>query len=160
MIHLAITGHRNLQSLSEVSMQIDLALVQLAGEHHPPWVIYSSLAEGADRLVVERIFAHYPAQLIVPLPLVEDEYIKDFADAQSILDFRNWLGKAHQIVHVPSAERPQAYLLAGLHMLDHCDHLIAVWDGQPARELGGTGQIVAEAHRRSIKLIWVKSYNR
>jgi hypothetical protein len=156
MIRLAITGHRTLHTIQAVSRQIDLALAQLAGDHQPPWIIYSSLAEGADRLVVERIFARYPAQLIVPLPVAEEEYIKDFSDSQSVLEFKHWMNLAHQVVHLPTSPRPQAYLLAGLYMLDHCDHLIAVWDGLPARGPGGAGQIVEQARRRSIPVTWVK----
>jgi len=43
-----------------------------------------------------------------------------------------------------------------LYMLDHCDRLIAVWDGLPARGPGGAGQIVEQARRQSIPVIWVK----
>ena len=156
MLHLAITGHRKLNSAPAVSKQIDEALLQLANEHQPPWLIYSSLAEGADRLVVERIFARFPAQLIVPLPLQVEEYSKDFSGATSVIEFNLWLNLGHQVVHLPSSDRPYAYLCAGLYMLEHCSHLLAVWDGLPARGVGGTGQIVAEASRRSIPVSWVK----
>ena len=157
MLHLAITGHRSLQSAPAVSKQIDEALLQLANNHQPPWLIYSSLAEGADQLVVERIFTRFPAQLIVPLPLQVEKYSKDFSGATSVRVFNYWLNMAYQVVHLPSSDRPYAYLWAGLHMLEHCSQLLAVWDGLPARGPGGTGQIVAEARLRSIPVTWVNS---
>ena len=39
----------------------------------------------------------------------------------------------------------QAFLAAGQAVVDRCDHLFAIWDGQPARGLGGTADIVAYA---------------
>ncbi|MGW4103078.1 hypothetical protein [Streptomyces sp. NPDC004976] len=44
----------------------------------------------------------------------------------------------------------QAYLGAGRWIVDHCDRLIAVWDGRPARGLGGTGNVVANARRTGV----------
>ena len=38
-----------------------------------------------------------------------------------------------------------AYMDAGLRMLDEIDLLVAVWDGQAARGLGGTAQLVDAA---------------
>jgi hypothetical protein len=33
--------------------------------------------------------------------------------------------------------------------------LLAVWDGRPARGLGGTGDVVARARRQGLPLAWV-----
>ena len=38
--------------------------------------------------------------------------------------------------------RTHRYACAGAYIVKHCDVLIALWDGQPARGLGGTGQLV------------------
>jgi hypothetical protein len=157
MLHIAIAGHRTFASGQDVENSIDLALNQLTRNHQPPWVVYSSLAEGADRLVLERLVAHNPAQLVVPLPLPESDYIQDFQSTSSQKDFYHWFGLAHQVVRLPVLPRPFAYWLAGLYMLDHCDLLIAVWDGLSARAPGGTGDVVAEARRRAIPQVWIKA---
>ena len=36
-----------------------------------------------------------------------------------------------------------------------CDVLLAIWDGEPARGEGGTGQIVAEAIEAGLPVVWV-----
>ena len=44
----------------------------------------------------------------------------------------------------------------GQYVVDHCDVLIAVWDGQPARGRGGTAEIVqyAQEQNRPIIRVW------
>lgn len=46
------------------------------------------------------------------------------------------------------AVRERAYEAAGRYVVDHCDMLLAVWDGRPARGRGGTAEIIAYARRR------------
>ena len=53
--------------------------------------------------------------------------------------------------------RAQAYEAAGRYVVDHCDLLIAVWDGKPARGRGGTAEIVAYAREKKRPLIVVSS---
>jgi hypothetical protein len=36
----------------------------------------------------------------------------------------------------------EAYYAAGRYIVDHADRLIAVWDGDPPRGLGGTADVV------------------
>ena len=45
-------------------------------------------------------------------------------------------------------------------MLNHCDVLITVWDGQGAQGVGGTGGIVAEARKKNMPIAWVHAGNR
>ena len=45
-------------------------------------------------------------------------------------------------------------------MLARADVLVAIWDGQGAQGLGGTGGIVAEARERGLPLAWVHAGNR
>lgn len=56
--------------------------------------------------------------------------------------------------HVASTE--QSHMDASETMLDLADHLIAVWDGQPARGFGGTADVVAATHDRNIPVtvVW------
>jgi hypothetical protein len=156
MFSIGITGHRALAAPQAISTCVDQALLQIAILHPPPWSVYSLLAEGSDRLVLERIFARYEAQLIVPLPLPEADYVKDFEGEASRREFSRWLSKASQVVRLDPAPRPQAYWSAGVYMLSHCSLMIAVWDGQKARGVGGTGEVVEEGRRREVPLAWIK----
>ena len=39
----------------------------------------------------------------------------------------------------------------------HCEVLIAIWDGQPARGPGGTAEVVALARDRNLPVAWIYS---
>ncbi len=53
--------------------------------------------------------------------------------------------------------REAAYAGAGRAVLDRCDVLIALWDGLPARGLGGTAELVVEARARALPLLWIST---
>ena len=52
-------------------------------------------------------------------------------------------------------ERDRAYLLAGIVVIERCEILVAVWDGLPARGVGGTGEVVRAALQRHRRVIVV-----
>jgi hypothetical protein len=56
--------------------------------------------------------------------------------------------------------RRDAYAHAGRYIVDHCDVLIAVWDGAPSRGRGGTAEIVQYAleRNRPILRVWGDSF--
>jgi hypothetical protein len=87
--------------------------------------------------------------------------VADFASAESVAEFVSLLGRADEVIEMPPAPtREQAYLAVGLYVLDRCDVLVAIWDGQGAQGLGGTAEIVLEARRRGLPLAWVRAGNR
>ena len=55
-----------------------------------------------------------------------------------------------------AGERSDAYLQAGRAVVRHADILLAVWDGEPARGVGGTAEVVAEALNRGAPVVWIK----
>jgi tetratricopeptide (TPR) repeat protein len=57
----------------------------------------------------------------------------------------------------PAMDRDAAYERVGRYVADHCEILIAIWDGQPARGRGGTAEIVAYARQANKPLVWIKS---
>jgi hypothetical protein len=91
-----------------------------------PLVVLSALAEGADRLVAQRVLTRANARLIVPLPLARDEYMQDFESDESKREFLDLLARADEVLDLPpQPTRNEAYRAAGLYVLDHCDVLIA-----------------------------------
>ena len=48
----------------------------------------------------------------------------------------------------------------GRYVLDRCDVLVAVWDGQPARGRGGTADIVAMARHCGKPMAWIRATHR
>jgi hypothetical protein len=162
MITIGVTGHRILAEVEKVEAGIAGALRFIErtfpGE---PLIVISSLAEGADRLVVHQVLARPQARLIVPLPLPESDYRKDFPSEKSQKEFLSLLNRAGEVIAIPpTPTREEAYEAAGNYVLNHADVLIAVWDGQGAQGVGGTGGIVAEARRRNLPIAWVHAGNR
>ena len=162
IVALGITGHRFLAELDKVMAGVEIAARRIL-EAFPgsEYKILSSLAEGADRVLAERLLFLPGAALWVPLPLPEKEYLKDFKTPASKQEFKRLLGKAERVIDMPETDvREQAYLAAGKYILDHSDVLLAIWDGNPAQGSAGTGEIVALARHRGLPLIWIHAGNR
>jgi hypothetical protein len=118
-------------------------------------VVVSALAEGADRLVVNAGFSA-GFGLIAILPFTADEYARDFDSEASRADFRTLLTRANRIA-VLAGQRTapeDAYYQAGIAVLDQSNIVIAVWDGEPAHGKGGTTEIVQEAMKRGLPVLW------
>lgn len=142
-----------------VRAAIDGVLDGLGG----PITAVSSLAEGADRVVARAALARPGGRLEVPLPLEVADYAADFADDASVLEFNDLLAAADEVEVISprphdDASREAAYERAGIAVLERCDLLLALWDGQPGRGRGGTAELVAEAGRRGhpIRVITVE----
>ena len=159
MVVIGVTGHRFLSEVEYISACIDEALHRIE-ETFPgePVTVVSPLAEGTDQLMVRRALAHLDAQLVVPLPLPPEDYLTDFVSSQARDLFWHLLARADQVIHLPAAPtRNGAYVAAGRYVLDRCDVLVAVWDGQPARGQGGTADVVAMARHCGKPLAWIRS---
>jgi hypothetical protein len=162
MVAIGVTGHRILTELDEIKAGIDEALRHIE-QVFPgrPLTVLSSLAEGADCLVVHQVLTRSQARLVVPLPLPKADYLTDFTSTESKQEFLRLLARADDVIELPLAPtRNQAYEAAGNYVLDHCDVLLAVWDGQDAQGQGGTGAIVARARQRSLPIAWIHAGNR
>ena len=171
-LRVGVTGHRNLNAevLQSVRPRLRAVLetVQQAAEsaRRASGAAYSDdpvllratspLAEGTDRLLAaEALSIGYELQC--PLPFLRGEYIQDFAGEASVQEFDDLLARAIAVVELDGCRAPESapYETVGRLVLDHCDILIAVWDGQQARGKGGTANIVAMARRRGIPVFWL-----
>lgn len=124
------------------------------------FVVVSSLAEGADRIVAEAgLAAGYKLQAV--LPLDRTEYARDFETKDSRAAFERLLDRACAVIELDGAPdaRPAAYEAAGLYMLANIDLLIAIWDGQVAAGVGGTAEIVDRAIADGILVAWIEPAN-
>jgi hypothetical protein len=162
MVAIGVTGHRILAELDKINAGVDEALHRIEqafpGE---PLTVISPLAEGADRLVAYRILARPQSRLVVPLPLLQADYMADFPSAESQEEFCQLLRRAEEVIELPhSSTRKEAYRTAGMYVLEHSDVLIAIWDGRGAQGQGGTGGIVARARARGMPIAWVHAGNR
>jgi len=101
-------------------------------------------------------------ELQSPLPFLVDEYERDFATRESKKNYRELLKQATAILELDGSRESEqtqnrAYENVGRTVLRHCDLLIAIWDGEPARSEGGTAQIVAEAAELHMPVVWIKT---
>ena len=130
-------------------------------EQKPELRIVSALAEGTDTFAAEEgRAADYVLE--APLPLDPDDYKKDFelaASAGTLDRLRGDEARAVAIIGPDATEgggtRDARYEAAGRLVLAQSDVLIAVWDGEPKAGRGGTQQMIDEARRRGILVVWL-----
>jgi len=161
-LKIGATGHRFLTDADHLAMAVNDALNRIEQRFgHSPMMVLSSLAEGADRIIAAEVLRRPGATLMVPLPLPVDDYRQDFSGEASAAEFDAFLARAQQVVQLPpTPTRADAYAAAGHYVVDQCEILIAMWDGQLAQGRGGTALIVERARERGIPLAWVHAANR
>jgi hypothetical protein len=123
--------------------------------------LISPLAEGADRLVAHEALAiGLPLRCL--LPFARDVYPEDFTTQESIDDYLDLLERAHSVCELPGVhgtdeERDAAYAALSDELLDRINLLLAIWDGDEARGIGGTANTVYAAVDRQMPVIWINS---
>lgn len=162
MITIGIAGHRYLAEVDKLTTGINEALATIEmvfGD--PTFRVISSLAEGADRLAAKRILRRPGAQLVVPLPVSQEDYLSDFKSTESITEFQALLSQADQVFTLPpSPTREDAFAAVGTYILEHSDVILVLWDGQEAQGIGGTGEIAGTARLIGKPMAWIKAGNR
>jgi hypothetical protein len=158
---VAVTGHRDLvdAEVAAIRERVQCFLAGL-GKRYPDrrLQVMSSLAEGADQLVAE-IAVNLGVELVVPLPMRKDLYLQDFQSAPARARFESLCGQASEVYELPLAKgntvdmisrpglaRSREYAQVGVFLSAHCHILLALWDGKPGTEIGGTGQVVKFHH--------------
>lgn len=85
-----------------------------------------------------------------------ERYNETFTDSD-LARFRELIGGAELVETLGHPEpTEEAFLDAGHRVADVCEILVAVWDGEPARGLGGTADVVdyAKAVGLDVVIIW------
>jgi hypothetical protein len=151
VLRIGVTGHRVLGDVAAVRTRVDAVLDRLLGNATAA-VAISPLAEGADRLVARAVLDRPGGTLDVLLPLPVADYLDDFATSASRADFLALVGLARSVAEVPGVEaaRTAAYARVGRAVVEGCDVLLALWDGEQSAGRGGTAEIVHYAHRRGV----------
>lgn len=162
-LKISITGHRRLESPEVVKKQIAVEIQKiLDNSEEKDFEAYTSIAAGSDSLFA-KIALELNGKLKVVLPFPQTEYLKDF-DSNETNIFNDLLLKDDNpviIIDTPPSTpetRDEAYLQAGEYIVDNCDFLIAVWDGEESKGKGGTAEIVEYAHKLKKPVIHIKQY--
>ena len=149
-----VSGHRDLvpSTLPELRRCLETVFASFCaaypGRH---FEVLSPLADGADRLAAE-VALSQGMRLLVPMPMNQAEYERDFANGDSLNEFRRLLVAAdrHWTVEEGSPSganlsqgdaRARSYASVGDFIARKSHVLILLWDGKQNAKLGGTGWV-------------------
>lgn len=110
----------------------------------------SGAAAGADLLFLDACEeAGIPTIVLLPFP--RERFQQDFQNPAEWQRALHHMDRALWCEVTPgNEEAPAAYHVTGREILEVSDRLILLWDGQPPRGLGGTGETAAEAAKWNI----------
>ena len=151
-LRIGVTGHSKLTEEHAVAEAVNRLLTYLENlmnnQDNVPieWTVISPLAKGADRIVAKSILKKESARLEVLTPFSLGEYRKNFTDPKDLQEFNQLLESASLHVEMPPSS--EGYLPVGKKVVDACEILIAIWDGNPSQGKGGTAEIVSYALER------------
>ena len=152
MTVIGISGHRVLPPPTE--QLVEAALRDVVAQHADDELVgVSALAEGSDSLFAQAVL-DAGGSLVAVVPA--RSYRAALPEAHRPV-FDDLLARAVKVIALDHGDTTdEAYMDGGLRVLDESDLLVAVWDGQPARGLGGTAQVVdaAEESRLPVTVIW------
>ena len=158
---IGVTGHRDLveAEVPQIRLRIEALLVSLQRRcPDRPLRILSALAEGADRIVAD-VALKLGVDVTAVLPMPADLYRLDFTDEGSAEQFDRLCEQAVEVLELPiisefsreqlskaGKARNLQYARLGIFLCAHSHVLLALWDGKPSDELGGTAQVVRFHH--------------
>jgi hypothetical protein len=171
-VRVGVTGHRTFEpgSVERLKVQVKVALGRIRTRfdqwpgHRVTFTAVSPIAEGADRLVAQAVLSTPGGRLEAVLPFKDEVYLQDFESDSSKAEFRDLVAQASLVVYGPEmqeatvqdpTERNRRYEWVGRYVVDHCDVLIALWDGEASRGTGGTAEIIRYALERSEPVVYV-----
>ena len=157
---VGMTGHAGLPP--PTAELVTTALRDTLRTYVPNLVGVTMLGPGADQLFA-RVVLELGGTLYVVQPTVGMQYRDSFPDAEARRGYDELYSQASHVQvleHTESTE--QAHMDAGRAVVGRADVLVAVWDGQPSRGLGGTADVVAYARQRGVpvKVIWPEGASR
>lgn len=143
VINVAVTGHRPSRlkgAEPAVSAWLSQQLQELNKEHGI-FKAYCGMAQGTDQLfALECIKQDIPLYCVYPFEREkyhpQEEYIMDSAAA---------------VIFLQSEDSHASYFKRDKYMVDHCDVLLAVWDGN---KNGGTWLTIKYAQDNNIPIIF------
>ena len=160
VLAIGFTGHRGIPDETK-SRQLICDFLQ-ERKLATPGIVYglSSVAAGADLLFAESCLKlGIPLRVLLPVP--EEYFRKDFDDA-TWLRAEQVLRKAVSVqvsvqVTGDNQIREERYYECGIETVQQSQLLVALWDGQPSRGLGGIEEIVSFARKMGRPVIWFHS---
>ncbi len=119
---------------------------------------FTSLAIGADQIFADTLIKkQIPYKVIIPC----EHYEETFESMKEQMRYNGYINQADYVIILNyPAPSEIAFFEAGKTIVKYADILIAVWDGKPAKGLGGTADIVNLAIKQNKKYIWINPLNK
>ena len=155
-MRVGLTGHQDIGSESDT----DWVRRTLEHEARRPELTEGamSLARGADQLYAT-LLQRVGKPFMVVLPCVH--YEKTFTEKDDVERYRALIEQARQIVRLDFIEpSEEAFWAAGQRVVELSEYLLAVWNGLPAKGLGGTADVVEYAIARGIRVMHIDPLKR
>jgi hypothetical protein len=138
---IGVSGHRHRDSadwlwVGERIKELIVGMRSMEG--------YTSLAPGADQIFADMLLAEQ-RRLVAVVPICGGRVELEEEDREG---FDRLIEHASRVIKVKGATRDDAFLRAGKRVVNLVDFMIFVWDGEPARGIGGTADIVSYAAKR------------
>jgi len=156
VLAIGFTGHRHLPDEAKSRAQILQFLKE--EKDKTPATVYgvSSAAAGGDLLFAESCI-QLGLRLRILLPMPKEQFREDFDDP-------TWQRVEHVLRQAMSVEvtggelsRDERYYECGIETVQKSRMLLALWDGEPSRGLGGTEQIYKFAESEGRPIVWINS---
>lgn len=150
---VGVTGHRDLAPGEPERLRVEVRkFFESLRARFPklPIELLTALAEGADVLVTE-VAEELGIPFTATLPMPAAEYIEDFESESAREDFERLLSAAERVITLPArpgsdlrdpAARSWQYAQLGVFVSNHCQILLALWDGKDGNGHGGTAEVV------------------
>lgn len=165
VVRIGVTGQRSVsdeplirESLKKVLARLD----QILANTPHRYVALTSLLEGGDRLLAEEVL-EWPSQgmdegseLHLFLPTTGETYLEECATRETQERCQLILDRASSIV-VSEVEGPRDAVCedVGRKIVQSCDVLVAIWDGESSARRGGTGEMVKYARVVGRSVFWI-----
>lgn len=147
---VGFAGHRQLPDPAAAKLAIGRELAAIRETVSGELVGISSAAAGADLLFIDAC-AEAGMKTVILLPFSEDQFAADFDDPKEWERARQAIAAAWWCEVSPGGEpAPAAYHVVARQCIEIADRMLFLWDGQPARGLGGTAESVEESVRRGL----------
>ena len=144
---IGITGHQERRDI-RWAWVAEAIRTELAPQKVGTYAL-SALAAGADQVFAEvALSLGIPVTAVVPF----DGYER-FFDGPALVNYRRLLEQSELVQLHWNGDSEEGFFEAGKYIVDACDLLFAVWDGQTAEGRGGTGDVVAYAQRRQRQVV-------
>jgi len=147
---IGFAGHRAVPDRPAAKAAIRRELDLIATTVHGQLVGIASAAAGADLLFLDAC-KEAGIRTVVLLPFPKERFSEDFDDPEEWRHSCQRMEDAWWLEVSPGGESaPAAYHVVAREVLEISERMLFLWNGQPARGLGGTAESVREARDRGI----------